>query len=225
MDFAHLALARDPHDRLGLRRTDDAWLDERWSDPARPGAGHLRHPGPPARRRSRVGCLGGGAGRRTHPARRPRRHHLVGGDRRCRARQGRAGPVVPAAGAVAVPERRSNEYGAARLPCARPGGVALGHPPLPAVRRPAHAARGRTRAAVRAVRQAAVPPDRPGSDHGRRGGGAGHATRSAACSGAGRIGRRGPVLDPRRVLRTGRDARGRGPARGRGGDGGRSSAR
>ena len=34
MDFAHLALARDPHDRLGLRRTDDAWLDERWSDPA-----------------------------------------------------------------------------------------------------------------------------------------------------------------------------------------------
>lgn len=34
MDFAHLALARDPHDRLGLRRTDDAWLDERWADPA-----------------------------------------------------------------------------------------------------------------------------------------------------------------------------------------------
>ncbi len=33
MDFAHLALARDPHDRLGLRRTDDGWLDERWSDP------------------------------------------------------------------------------------------------------------------------------------------------------------------------------------------------
>ncbi|KAA1426934.1 NAD(+) diphosphatase [Nocardioides antri] len=33
MDFAHLALARDPHDRLGLHRTDDAWLDERWKDP------------------------------------------------------------------------------------------------------------------------------------------------------------------------------------------------
>ena len=33
MDFAHLALARDPHDRLGLRRVDDAWLDERWADP------------------------------------------------------------------------------------------------------------------------------------------------------------------------------------------------
>ena len=32
MDFAHLALARDPHDRLGLHRTDDAWLDERWAD-------------------------------------------------------------------------------------------------------------------------------------------------------------------------------------------------
>jgi len=33
VDFAHLALARDPHDRLGLRRTDDAWLDERWANP------------------------------------------------------------------------------------------------------------------------------------------------------------------------------------------------
>jgi NAD+ diphosphatase len=32
VDFAHLALARDPHDRLGLRRTDDAWLDERWKE-------------------------------------------------------------------------------------------------------------------------------------------------------------------------------------------------
>jgi NAD+ diphosphatase len=32
VDFAHLALARDPHDRLGLRRTDDAWLDDRWAD-------------------------------------------------------------------------------------------------------------------------------------------------------------------------------------------------
>lgn len=32
MDFAHLALTRDPHDRLGLHRTDDAWLDERWND-------------------------------------------------------------------------------------------------------------------------------------------------------------------------------------------------
>ncbi len=34
MDFAHLALASDPHDRLGLHRTDDAWLDERWGDAA-----------------------------------------------------------------------------------------------------------------------------------------------------------------------------------------------
>jgi NAD+ diphosphatase len=34
VDFAHLALARDPHDRLGLYRTDDAWLDERWGDSA-----------------------------------------------------------------------------------------------------------------------------------------------------------------------------------------------
>ncbi|MEZ0579159.1 NAD(+) diphosphatase [Nocardioides sp. MH1] len=31
MDFAHLALARDPHDRLGLHRTDDAWLEDRWT--------------------------------------------------------------------------------------------------------------------------------------------------------------------------------------------------
>ncbi len=34
MDFAHLALARDPHDRHGLHRSDDAWLAERWGDPA-----------------------------------------------------------------------------------------------------------------------------------------------------------------------------------------------
>jgi NAD+ diphosphatase len=33
VDFAHLALARDPHDRLGLHRSDDAWLEEKWSDP------------------------------------------------------------------------------------------------------------------------------------------------------------------------------------------------
>ena len=34
MDFAHLALARDPHDRLGLHRANEAWLEEHWSDPA-----------------------------------------------------------------------------------------------------------------------------------------------------------------------------------------------
>ena len=32
VDFAHLALTRDPHDRLGLHRTDEAWLDKRWSE-------------------------------------------------------------------------------------------------------------------------------------------------------------------------------------------------
>lgn len=34
MSFPHLDLARDPHDRLGLRRGDDAWLAARWSDGA-----------------------------------------------------------------------------------------------------------------------------------------------------------------------------------------------
>jgi len=33
VDFPHLALARDPHDRLGLHRTDDDWIDQRWGDP------------------------------------------------------------------------------------------------------------------------------------------------------------------------------------------------
>ncbi|MBM0126311.1 NAD(+) diphosphatase [Pimelobacter simplex] len=33
MTFPHESLSADPHDRLGLLRTDDAWLDERWSDP------------------------------------------------------------------------------------------------------------------------------------------------------------------------------------------------
>ncbi len=29
----HVALSRHPHDRHGLYRTDDTWLDERWADP------------------------------------------------------------------------------------------------------------------------------------------------------------------------------------------------
>lgn len=32
MSFPHLDLVRDPHDRLGLLRTDEAWLAERWAD-------------------------------------------------------------------------------------------------------------------------------------------------------------------------------------------------
>ena len=31
--FAHQQMAADPHDRAALRRTDDAWLEERWADP------------------------------------------------------------------------------------------------------------------------------------------------------------------------------------------------
>ncbi|WP_028657140.1 NAD(+) diphosphatase [Nocardioides sp. J54] len=34
MTFPHLSLVADPHDRLGLLRTDEAWLQERWADPA-----------------------------------------------------------------------------------------------------------------------------------------------------------------------------------------------
>ena len=30
----HVALSRHAHNRLGLQRTDDAWLDGRWADPA-----------------------------------------------------------------------------------------------------------------------------------------------------------------------------------------------
>jgi NAD+ diphosphatase len=30
----HLSLTQNPHDRLGLRRTDEAWLDEAWQAPA-----------------------------------------------------------------------------------------------------------------------------------------------------------------------------------------------
>lgn len=33
MTFPHLSLVADPHDRQGLLRTDDAWLQERWADP------------------------------------------------------------------------------------------------------------------------------------------------------------------------------------------------
>ncbi|GAA3834948.1 NAD(+) diphosphatase [Nocardioides panacisoli] len=31
--YPHLDLARDPHDRLGLMRTDEGWLEERWDAP------------------------------------------------------------------------------------------------------------------------------------------------------------------------------------------------
>ncbi len=30
----HLALSAHAHDRVGERRTDEAWLDERWADPS-----------------------------------------------------------------------------------------------------------------------------------------------------------------------------------------------
>ena len=32
--YAHLRMAADAHDRAALRRADDAWLEERWADPA-----------------------------------------------------------------------------------------------------------------------------------------------------------------------------------------------
>jgi len=31
--FPHLSLVADPHDRLGLLRTDEGWLEEQWADP------------------------------------------------------------------------------------------------------------------------------------------------------------------------------------------------
>jgi NAD+ diphosphatase len=31
--YPHLRLAANPHDRTGLRRGDDAWLEQRWADP------------------------------------------------------------------------------------------------------------------------------------------------------------------------------------------------
>lgn len=34
MTLPHLALVANPHDRRGLLRTDEAWLEERWADPA-----------------------------------------------------------------------------------------------------------------------------------------------------------------------------------------------
>ncbi|MFZ2504208.1 MAG: NAD(+) diphosphatase [Nocardioides sp.] len=33
MSFPHLDLAANAHDRAGVRRVDEAWLDERWADP------------------------------------------------------------------------------------------------------------------------------------------------------------------------------------------------
>jgi NAD+ diphosphatase len=33
VSYPHVDLARDPHDRHGLHRTDEAWLSERWADP------------------------------------------------------------------------------------------------------------------------------------------------------------------------------------------------
>jgi NAD+ diphosphatase len=33
VDYQHLRLASGAHDRIAVRRRDDAWLDERWADP------------------------------------------------------------------------------------------------------------------------------------------------------------------------------------------------
>ena len=33
MTFPHAQLSANPHDRTGVRRTDQAWLEERWADP------------------------------------------------------------------------------------------------------------------------------------------------------------------------------------------------
>jgi NAD+ diphosphatase len=32
--YPHLTLAQDPHERLGLLRTDEDWLEQRWKDPS-----------------------------------------------------------------------------------------------------------------------------------------------------------------------------------------------
>jgi NAD+ diphosphatase len=34
VSFPHLQLAANPHDRTGLRRTDEAWLERQWADPS-----------------------------------------------------------------------------------------------------------------------------------------------------------------------------------------------
>ncbi|GAA2145728.1 NAD(+) diphosphatase [Nocardioides koreensis] len=34
VSFPHVQLAANPHDRTGVHRSDDAWLDERWADPS-----------------------------------------------------------------------------------------------------------------------------------------------------------------------------------------------
>ena len=34
MTFPHVQLSANPHDRTGVRRGDQAWLDERWADPS-----------------------------------------------------------------------------------------------------------------------------------------------------------------------------------------------
>lgn len=49
MEHPHLILSRTPHERLGLLRKDDAWLEERWRDPASRAlviAGTRVRPGP-----------------------------------------------------------------------------------------------------------------------------------------------------------------------------------
>jgi NAD+ diphosphatase len=34
VDYAHQRMAADAHDRVAVRRADEAWLEERWADPA-----------------------------------------------------------------------------------------------------------------------------------------------------------------------------------------------
>ena len=153
--------------------------------PGDAGAGRVRARGcaPWTARVDWVGP-GGRARRAAGPAGGARRADLVRG----RGRPGRARRGSRRTGWVSArccppwsagPARR----GAAGLPRARPGGVALRDPLLPALRRAAREPVGGPRAGLRELRQGPVPAHRPGGDHG------GHRRRARRCRRALLLGR------------------------------------
>ena len=119
-----------------------------------------------------------GAARRAGRAGLVRASIVDAGGRR-RRRSGRAGRRC-AGCCPTSPTTRSP--GAAGLPRARAGRVAVRHPLLPALRRAAGAAAAGARAGLRELRHSAVPAHRPGGDHGRHVAASRARTTSAACS-------------------------------------------
>ena len=218
MEPPDIALSRHPHDRIADRRVDDAWLEERWADPAtrvlvvagtrvRPVDGRRRSGSRRPKRPDGLRVLLGERDGVDHfavvvdPAAAPGDARRVG--RRCAARCRTLADATWPTQPLVLHAIGIAEWHWATRHCPRCGGAA-------------RAAAGRARAALHDVRPRPVPAHRPGRDHGR------HRRRAGAEDERCLLGRQaawpaGSLLDAGRLRRAGGDDRGRRTPRGAGG--------